>query len=198
MILRLVRARVLPGRFDALRHGLEEGFRPWVRGSEGLIRAHVGHRTVEGASEVLFITAWDSAEAVLAVIGGDIGRMATVEGVSDHVEPRSVDLYEVDESTVRMVDATPAVFRTSAGWIELGPDVEIQQELRSRMHDLPVELLEAYVGRRIRGQSVEVAFVSVWADEPAGQRLDDSIWPDISTRYDAFQVETYTPFDETG
>jgi heme-degrading monooxygenase HmoA len=198
VILRLVRARVLPGRFDALRGGLDAGFHPWVRGSEGLIRAHVGHRTVEGESEVLFITAWDSAEAVLAAVGGDIGRMAPLKGVSDQVEPRSVDLYEVDESTVRMVDATPAVFRTSAGWIELGPDVEIQQELRSRMHDLPVELLEAYVGRRMRGQSVEVAFVSVWADEPTGHRLGEPIWPDISTRYDEFRIETYTPFAETG
>jgi hypothetical protein len=59
------------------------------------------------------------------------------------------------------------------------------------MRELGDELLEAYVGRRMRGRSVEVMFLTVWASAPEDRPLDEPIWPDISARYQAFSVETY-------
>jgi quinol monooxygenase YgiN len=191
MILRLVRARVLPGQGTALREALHDALPARIRATEGLLRAHVGLRDIGAEQEVLFITIWSSAEAVVSAVGGDVARMAAIEGISEHIEMRSVDLFEVDESSVRTSAAQPIVLRTSAGWIELGPDVEIQQELRRRMRELGDELLEAYVGRRMRGRSVEVTFVTVWAAAPDERPLDEPIWPDISARYQSFSVETY-------
>ena len=191
MILRLVRARVLPGRSDALRAALHDTLPARIQATEGLLRAHIGLRDIDDGQEILFITIWSSAEAVVSAVGGDVARMAALEGISEHVEAHSVDLFEVDESSVRTSAVQPIVLRTSAGWIELGPDVEIQQELRRRMRELGDELLEAYVGRRMRGRSVEVTFVTVWASTPDDRPLDEPIWPDISARYQSFSVETY-------
>jgi hypothetical protein len=191
MILRLVRARVLPGRSDALSASLHDALPARIQATEGLLRAHIGLRDIDDGQEILFITIWSSAEAVVSAVGGDVSRMAALEGISEHVEVHTVDLFEVDESSVRTSAAQPIVLRTSSGWIELGPDVEIQQELRRRMRELGSELLEAYVGRRMRGRSVEVTFVTVWASTPEDRPLDDPIWPDISARYQSFSVETY-------
>jgi quinol monooxygenase YgiN len=191
MILRLVRARVLPGRDTALRVALHDALPARIRATEGLLQVHVGLRDADGETEILFITIWSSVEAVVAAVGGDVARMAVLEGISEHIEVHGVDLFEVDESSVRTSAAEPLVLRTSAGWIELGPDVEIQQELRRRMRELGDELLEAYVGRRMRGRSVEVTFVSVWAATSEDRPLDEAIWPDISARYQSFRVETY-------
>ena len=61
------------------------------------------------------------------------------------------------------------------------------------MHLLEPEMTEGYVGRRILGGDVEIAFISAWEREPDGRSLDAPVWPDISATYDAFEVATFRP-----
>ena len=65
--------------------------------------------------------------------------------------------------------------------------------LRRRAPLVGDDMAEAYVGRRIVGRAVEIAFVSTWQQVPADRRLEDTFWPDIALRYDHFLVEVYTP-----
>ena len=64
------------------------------------------------------------------------------------------------------------------------------------MHLLEPEMTEGYVGRRILGNDVEIAFISAWDREPEGRSLDAPMWPDISAGYDWFEGAT-TFFDVT-
>ena len=78
--------------------------------------------------------------------------------------------------------------------MQLGSDVEIQQEIRTRMGALGGQVAEAYVGRRIRDRAVEIAFVTLWAGRPVDRPLDEPLWHDVAERYDSYWIEVY---DET-
>ncbi len=192
MILRLVRATLLPGRLEAFLAGLERGIFPEVTTTPGLVRAHVARRTSDDADEVLFMTVWESAEAEMQRIG-NVERMLPIDDVSEHLAVDSIGHFEVDAFTVQESVGEPAVIRTATGWIEMGPDVEIQQELRRRLPTLGSELVEAYVGRRMRGRTVEVLLVAAWSEAPEGISLLEPLWPDITARYHSFTVETWEP-----
>jgi hypothetical protein len=72
-----------------------------------------------------------------------------------------------------------------------GLDADIQRELRGRLGGLDPEVVDAYVGRRVLGPWVEIAFVSTWSATPPGRRLGDPIWPDISGQYETFQIQVF-------
>jgi hypothetical protein len=112
-------------------------------------------------------------------------------GVTEHLDARSVEHFEIDESLVLHTDEPPNVARIAVGSVQLGNDVEIQHEIRARMGALGGRVAEAYVGRRMRDRAVEVAFVSLWAARPAGRPLDEPIWPDVADRYESYWIEVY-------
>ena len=67
---------------------------------------------------------------------------------------------------LRRSEAAADILRLSVGRVARGLDVDIQHELRERMHLLEPEMTEGYVGRRILGSDVEIAFISAWEREP--------------------------------
>jgi heme-degrading monooxygenase HmoA len=193
MILRIVRGRVLPGRLGTLAEGFATRFVPVARATPGLVRFHVAVRPDGDGHELVVVTFWSSVEAAIAAYGGDIEAVRTLDGLGRDAELESVAYFEVDESQLRRSTADAAVLRITVGTTMQGADAAIQQDLRSRLHELDGDLSEAYVGRRIQGTEVEVAFVSAWQRVPDGRHLDQPIWPDISARYDAFSIATYSP-----
>ena len=190
MILRIVRGRVAIDRVEGLTAALGATPDGHVRATPGLVRSHVGLRGLEGDErEVVLVTCWETVDAAIAEAGLD-GADAR-----DGATPAAggVAFFEVDESTLRRSDAAAHVLRLSVGRVARGMDVDIQRVLRERMHLLGSEMTEGYVGRRILGNDVEIAFISAWDREPEGRSLDAPIWPDISAGYDAFEVATFRP-----
>ena len=190
MILRMVRGRVLPGRHHELRAGLRGSFH-LVRDIPGLVQADLALRTAPEGNEFAVISTWTTPDAAMAAFGPDMGRVAALPGVSDHLEFRTVEHFELDDSVVVHADVPPAIARIAVGSIELGSDVEIQQELRRRVHDLGGDVVEALVGRRIREQMVEVAFVTLWSRQPADRSLEEPVFPDVAERYRSYWIEVY-------
>ena len=190
MILRMVRGRVLPGRHQALRGGLRASFSQ-VRDIPGLAQAYMALRSAAEGNEFAVISTWMTPDATMAAFGPDMGRVVALPGVSEHLEFVTVDHFEVDESVLFHAEQPAALARIAVGSIELGNDVEIQQELRRRVHDLGGEVVEAVVGRRIREQMVEVAFVTLWSRRPAGRSLEEPVFPDVADRYSAYWIEVY-------
>jgi hypothetical protein len=127
----------------------------------------------------------------MAAFGPEVNRVARVPGVSEHLDFRTVEHFEVDESVVVHADVPPAIARIAVGAIELGGDVEVQQELRQRIPELGKEVVEAAVGRRIRDRMVEVAFVTLWSGRPAGWPLEEPVFPDVAERYSTYSIEVY-------
>jgi heme-degrading monooxygenase HmoA len=193
MILRIVRGRVRPGCLGALAEGYVNRYAPLARATPGLVRFHVAVRPVEDGHELVVVTFWASVDAALAAYDGDLDALRTLDGLSDRVDFATAEFFEVDESQLRRSTADVAVLRITVGTTSRGIDASIQQELRARLHELDGSLIEAHVGRRIVGAEVQVAFISAWQEIPADRSLDEPIWPDISSRYDAFSVATYVP-----
>jgi hypothetical protein len=195
VILRLVRGRVLTGRFDQLREGIASLFAPWVGSAEGLVEAHVGvNRTADG-DDVAFVSAWTSPDAAMAALGRSLNRVRPWPGVTEHLEVRSVDHYEVDEHRHSASAERPTIARIAAGLVEQGSDVEIQRELRDRLATLGSEVHGAYVGRRLRGSTVEVLLLTTWSRRPADTSLDTPLFPDLAGRYESFWIETFEIID---
>jgi hypothetical protein len=190
LILRIVRGRIAIDRGEALIAALGASSAGDARPTPGLVRSHVGVRPLTGdACEVVLVTCWETVDAAIAAGGGE----ATLLDVPADGELVGVAYFEVDESTLRRSEAAADILRLSVGRVARGMDVDIQQELRQRMHLLEPEMTEGYVGRRIQGNDVEIAFISAWEREPDGRLLDAPMWPDISAGYDAFEVATFRP-----
>lgn len=134
----------------------------------------------------------------MAVLGPELGPGREIPGLSEHLASRQIDHYEIDELRVFDADALPTLLRIAAGWIELGADTEIQQALRRRIDALGDDVVEACVGRRMRGRDVEVVLVTAWRARPAGRSLEEPLFPDIAGRYGSLQVELYEAIPLTG
>jgi heme-degrading monooxygenase HmoA len=186
----MVRGRVLPGRHEALRAGLAASFAQ-VRDIPGIVQAYVALRSSPEGNEFAVISTWSTPDATMAAFGPDMSRVAAMPGVSEHLEFRTVDHFEVDESVLVHADTQPAVARIAIGSIELGSDVEIQQELRRRIPELGGEVVEACVGRRIHERMVEVAFVTLWSRNPTDRSLEAPVFPDVAERYTSYAIEVY-------
>ncbi len=193
MILRIVRGRVAADRRSDVMDWFLTTYVPAARRLPGLVRYRVGFGHEGDEREFVAVTFWISVEAALAAYDGDLAAVRVFVPVPDAVTLTRVEYYEIDESVFRR-GAEPTLLRITVGRTEHGHDAEIQQELRHRLPELGDELAEAYVGRRIVGGAVDVAFISTWHRAPAGRHLEAAIWPDISSAYEQFEVVTYDLF----
>ena len=161
-----------------------------VRELAGILQAHMALRSVDEGNDFAVISTWTTPDAAMAVFGRNVDRVASIPGVSEHLDFRSVEHFEIDESLLIHADEPPTVARIAVGSVQLGNDVEIQQEIRTRMGALGGQVAEAYVGRRIRDRTVEIAFVTCG---PAGpdRPLDEPLWHDVAERYDSYWIEVY-------
>ena len=190
MILRIVRGRVLPGRRDTLRAGLVASFSQ-VRELGGIHQAHFALREAADGTEFAIISTWTTPDAAMAVFGRNVDGVVSMPGVTENLDYRSVEHFEIDESLLLHADEPPTVARIAVGSVALGNDVEIQQEIRARMGAFGGQVVEAYVGRRMRDRAVEVAFVTLWAGRPADLPLDEPLWHDVAERYESYWIEVY-------
>jgi hypothetical protein len=190
LILRLVRGRILPGQHQALRAGLAASFSEF-RAMRGVIQAHFAVRSSAEGNEFAVISTWETPDATMAAFGPQLNRVLAIPGISEHLDFRTIEHFEVDESVVVHADVLPAVARIAIGAIELGDDVEIQQELRRRIPELGNDVVEAAVGRRISDRMVEVALVTLWSGRPVGRSLEQPVFPDVAERYRTYSIEVY-------
>jgi len=137
------------------------------------------------------MTTWTTVEAALEAYAGDLRAVRTLDGRNHGETLSGVDYYEIDEGGARRRTGVSTRLRLTAGSVARGLDADIQQELRQRLPELPPEVIEAYVGRRVLGGEVEIALVTSWSAAPAGVALDEPLWPSISDRYDAFRIGVY-------
>jgi hypothetical protein len=191
VILRVVNGRVPEGQLPAVRASLERDYVPAARRQAGLDRFLIATRPADRGHEIALMTVWTDVESALAAYGGDLAAVVTLDRV-DHGEVlESVDYYEVGPNEVRRGGGEPRHLRLTAGIVGHGLDADIQRDLRGRLADLEAEAVDAYVGRRVQGSSVEIAFVSTWSAPPAGRALEEPIWPDISTQYESFVLRLF-------
>jgi hypothetical protein len=164
---------------------------PIAMRTAGLDRFLVATRPSDGDHELASMTLWSTVEAALAAYEGNLSAKRTLDATEHGEDLTHVDYYEVEDAVVRHSDVPANFLRLTAGTVARGLDADIQQELRRRLGELPPQVAEGYVGRRVLGDVVEIAFVSTWSEAPDGRSLDAPIWPDISSRYDAFRVNVF-------
>ena len=191
MILRVLYGRIPAGTLDAVRAALEADYVPTAPTHDGLDRFLVATRPDGDGHEIVLLTIWADVGAAMAAYGGDLSALRTHDGRNHGETLERVDYYEVEITETRQTAGTPRRLRLTAGTVGRGLDADIQRALRNRLQELDPEVVDAWIGRRVLGGSVEIAFVSTWADPPEGRRLDAPIWPDISAQYDTFTVAVF-------
>jgi hypothetical protein len=192
VILRVVRGRIRPGERDDVLAAMRDEYAPIVAATPGLARFVLGVRPSEGGGEQLAaLSIWESFDDVHAAYGGDLAAARTIDRRDRGAVYESVAYYELEAHRRPATGAVPRLLRVTAGIVSRGFDADIQGELRNRLPSLPTEAVEAYVGRRVIGTTVEIAFMSTWSAEPEDVALDAPIWPDISNRYDTFGMELH-------
>ena len=192
MILRVVSGQIRPGELDAVSESFRGAYSPVAAATLGLRRYVVGVQPMAGgACRLAAMSIWDGVEEALAAYGGELATPRTLDGRDHGATLDRVDYYEVEAGRTLADGREPTRLRLTAGTVARGLDADIQQELRARMPELPQEALEAYVGRRVLGGAVEIAFMSTWTAPPPGLALDAPIWPAISDRYETFRLEVH-------
>jgi hypothetical protein len=192
VILRVVSGRIPAGQLDAVVDAYRRAYVPVARKTVGLDRYVVAARPAsDGGHELAAMTIWSTVEAALAAYEGDLAAVRTLDARSHGETLSRVDYYEVDEGGARREPGVPTRLRLTAGTVARGLDADIQQDLRRNLPGLPVEAIEAYVGRRVLGAAVEIAFVTTWSSAPAGVALEAPLWPTIADRYEVFRVAVH-------
>ena len=191
MILRIVSGRIRKGRADAVACAYRKSYYPLAMQTPGLDSFVVGIAPVDGDHAIAAMTRWRNVEAALAAYEGALSARRTLDAATHGEELTDVDYYEVDDATIRHAGVEATYLRLTAGTVARGFDADIQQELRRRLVDLPPELAEGDVGRRVLGDVVEIAFVSTWSSGRDRASLEAPIWPQISARYDTFRISVF-------
>jgi hypothetical protein len=192
VILRVVSGRIPAGQLDAVVDAYRRAYVPIARKTAGLDRYVVAARPgPDGGHELAAMTIWSSVEAALAAYAGDLAAVRTLDAQSHGETLSRVDYYEVDDDGARRQIGVPTRLRLTAGTVARGLDADIQQDLRRHLPELPVEAIEAYVGRRVLGAAVEIALVTTWSAAPAGVALEAPLWPSIADRYEVFRVAVH-------
>jgi hypothetical protein len=192
VILRVVRGRIRPGERDAVLSSVHADYEPILERTPGLLRFVLGLRAAEdGGDRLAALSIWDGLDSASAAYG-DLTVPRTIDGKDRGASYETVAYYELEALRISPPQAPrPRLLRVTAGTVRRGLDADIQQTLRERLAELPDEAVEAYVGRRVMGRAVEIAFLSTWSAEPPGRSLAEPIWPDISDRYETFALEVH-------
>jgi hypothetical protein len=191
LILRIVSGRIRHGRLGSVTEAYTASYYPIAMRTAGLDAFIVGVRPLDDDHGIAAMTVWSTVESALVAYDGDLSAMRTLDAAKHGEMLDRVDYYEIDDARVRHDGVEPSHLRLTAGTVARGLDADIQQELRQRLVDLPAELAEGYVGRRVLGDVVEIAFVSTWSAARDRASLEEPIWPDISSRYDTFRIEVF-------
>ncbi|HEX5824485.1 MAG TPA: hypothetical protein VFY18_08520, partial [Candidatus Limnocylindrales bacterium] len=176
---------------DAVTKAYATNYYPVAMRTAGLDGFLVAIQPLGNGHGIAAMTLWSTVEAALAAYAGDLSAKRTLDATEHGEELTHVDYYEVDNAVVRHEGVEAAYLRFTVGTVARGLDADIQQDLRRRLLDPPGELAEGYVGRRVLGDVVEIAFVSTWSAAQARQSLDEPIWPAVASRYDTFRVSVY-------
>jgi hypothetical protein len=191
LILRILHGRIPGGALDSVRAALAADYVPAAHRHDGLDRFLIAARPDGEGHALAMLTVWTDVGAAMAAYGGDLSALRTHDGRSHGETLERVDYYEVELNETRRTAGDSRWLRLTAGTVGKGLDADIQRDLRNRLHELEPEAVDAWIGRRVHGGSVEIAFISTWADAPTGRRLEAPIWPDISAQYDTFSVEVF-------
>jgi hypothetical protein len=194
VILRAIRGRADREQLNALRATFDRRF-GGASDEHGPIRIHVAARDDDGGTQALILVFWRAFDDVAAADRRRTSPLFLARDAGLDLDPSH---FEVDETIQRQSAEDPVAIRIATGrFSKPGSDVEMLELLRQRVPDVSDDMTEAYVGRRLVNRMIDVTFVSAWRRMPSDRRLDDTFWPDIALRYDAFSVEVFTPVGST-
>ena len=198
VILRVVSGRVRPSALDRVSASFRAQYVPVAERTIGLVRYLIGAcPTADGEHDLAVMTIWTRVDHALSALDGDLSAVRTLDGANHGEQLTSVVHYELDQAAdADSGGGRPTLVRTAIGRVARGLDADVQQQLRRHMPELPGEACEAWIGRRVVDDDVEIAFVSTWTEAPVERPLDEPLWTDVADRYDEFQVSVQTILHE--
>jgi len=93
MIVRVFRARVIPGKLEHWQQQVEDFSIPWLRAQAGMLGCYPG-RPLQGKREFVMVSLWQDLESLKAAVGDDWTQVVLLEDEASLVESVVVDHYE--------------------------------------------------------------------------------------------------------
>ena len=110
---------------------------------------------------------WDTAEHAFSAFGEDLASWGTLGRIGLAADVPRAEFYEVEADEVRSSGTCSSLPAHRDGpTAGRRGDRVLEDQLRTRLPSVGEEMIEAYVGRRLAGATLEVAFVSLWARHP--------------------------------
>ena len=93
MIVRVFKARVLPGKLDHWQQQVEGHSIPWLTAQAGMLACYPGKPLGDGR-DFLMVSIWQDLESLRSAVGEDWTRVVLLEDEASLVEAVSVEHYE--------------------------------------------------------------------------------------------------------
>ena len=97
----------------------------------GLIQAHMALRSSTEGNEFAVISTWATPDATMAAFGPQANRVLALPGVSELLDFRTIEHFEVDESVVVHEDVPPALVRIVEVWLKRDAGNRIRKRYRT-------------------------------------------------------------------
>lgn len=201
MILRLWRARLLPGaepEFLARLRTLVGEAPP----DHAPLDFTYGFRHEAGATHFLSLSVWPDFPSLIAATGGDPARAVRFVTLDDLSDTTKADTFErLPPPPPTMTELSDGrVLGVVAGRVKPNFEAAVQEMIdRSAAHALRAGAIAAHVGRRLTEVAMEVGVVVVWPDRDTlgrfvrGRRVG-AIDPQFTDHLTNWKFETYNTY----
>jgi len=94
MIMRLFKAKILPGKLDIWQKKVEQFSIPWLKQQEGLLGYYPGKPLSEQSREFTMLSFWENIDELKKAVGENWERVILLEDEASLVEETSVEHFE--------------------------------------------------------------------------------------------------------
>ena len=94
MIIRLFKAKILPGKSDLWQEKVEKFSIPWLRQQEGLLEYYPGKPLSEQSREYSMLSFWENIDVLKKAVGENWEQVILLEDEASLVEETCVEHFE--------------------------------------------------------------------------------------------------------
>lgn len=193
MILRVLRARVIPGQEARLQQFIRDDAVGIALQAPGLVSLQPAVRETRAGVEFVIVSTWTGFEDLTAA-GRDLDAPLMIPGADSMLADSHAEHYELVIGEARSMPLREARLRMTR--IPIRPNAESQYyEAVRRWADRLLDetgMVAFSLGRRVAGRQDEIVAVQVWQDQAA---LVDAAGPDVDKPIGASELSRFWAAD---
>lgn len=179
MILRVLRARVIPGDEDRLARFVRDEAVARALKTNGMVSFQPAIRETRAGTELVLVSTWSGFDDLTANGGQNLDAPIAMPGVAPMIADSHAEHYELVIGEARAIPLRAAKLRLTR--IPIRPNLEASyyervRQWADRLLD-EAGMVAFSLGRRVVGRQDEIVAAQIWQDEAA---LRDAAGPDLT------------------